>query len=73
MRMIRQLRYTQIIISMIGKQRAVCPLVTIQDMAFGTLPFLLEKLLSTRFLCGQLIISFFIGIVLGCKRIDFFG
>ena len=71
--MIRQLRNAQIIISMIGKQRAMRTFVTVQDMTFGTLPLIFEQFLASRFLFGQLIISFFIRIILGCKGIDFLG
>lgn len=71
--MIRQLRNAQIIISMIGKQRAMRTFVTVQNMTFGTLPLIFEQLLASRFLFGQLIISFFIRIILGCKGIDFPG
>lgn len=56
--MIRQLRNAQIIISMIGKQRAMRTFVTVQDMTFGTLPLIFEQFLASRFLFGQLIISF---------------
>ena len=72
MRVFGIFRNTQIILSMVGKQRTAGNNIPFQNMALGTKPFVFKKIKSQFLLCSKRIVAFLICVKPGRERIYLF-